>query len=238
MIEIIIPVYNEGGNIRKTLKQINEKISVNKKVKFIYDFDEDNTIPAIHEEKNKYDFEINLIKNSFGRGALNALKTGLISADEEFVLVMMADLSDDIEIVDKMYEKVNEGYDLVCASRYMKGGKQIGGPFLKKIFSRIAGVSLHYLINIPTHDVTNSFKLYKKELLDQIHIESTGGFELGMEIVVKAYNLGYKITELPSIWYDRVDGESNFKMWNWIPHYLKWYFWGVKNTWLKKNRSN
>ena len=134
MIEIIIPVYNEGGNIRKTLKQINEKISVNKKVKFIYDFDEDNTIPAIHEEKNKYDFEINLIKNSFGRGALNALKTGLISADEEFVLVMMADLSDDIEIVDKMYEKVNEGYDLVCASRYMKGGKQIGGPLLKKIF--------------------------------------------------------------------------------------------------------
>ena len=165
------------------------------------------------------------IRNKYGRGALNAIKTGLEEAGSEAVLVMMADLSDSIEIVDRMHEMIVTGEaDLVCGSRYMKGGKQHGGPVLKGLFSRMAGVTLHLFSGIPTHDVTNSFKMYRKKMLDSITIESNGGFEIGMEITVKAYLSGYTIKEIPSEWFDRSEGKSNFHMWKWMPHYLHWYF--------------
>ena len=110
----------------------------------------------------------------------------------------------------------------------MKGGKQIGGAWFKKLLSKIAGVSLHYITGIPTHDVTNSFKMYTKKILDDIKIKSNGGFELGMEIVIKAFLKGYKITEVPSIWRDRGKGESRFRLWKWLPKYMYWYFFAVR----------
>ena len=105
----------------------------------------------------------------------------------------------------------------------MRGGKHEGGPMFKGFLSKMAGLSLHLLAGIPTHDATNSFKLYSKNLLEKISIESIGGFELGIEIAVKAYMGGFKITEVPSEWHDRVEGESHFKLWKWLPHYFHWY---------------
>ena len=125
----------------------------------------------------------------------------------------------------------------MCIRDSMKGGVQIGGPVLKKFLSRMAGISLHYLTGVPTHDITNSFKLYGKKMLKGINIESTGGFELGMEIVCKAYINGYKIGEVPSTWRDRSQGVSKFKMWQWIPHYLHWYWFLIKNKYFKKNNK-
>lgn len=116
----------------------------------------------------------------------------------------------------------------------MKGGKQIGGPRLKKILSRMAGISLHYIIGIPTHDITNSFKMYSREIIDTFEIESTGGFEIGMELTIKAYISGFKITEIPSTWKDRIAGESNFKMWKWIPKYIYWYLYAVSGRFNSK----
>lgn len=72
-------------------------------------------------------------------------------------------------------------------------------------------------------------------MLDAITIESKGGFEIGMEITVKAYIAGYKITEVPTTWYDRTNGESNFKLWAWLPNYLHWYWLCVKSVWFKNN---
>ena len=128
-----------------------------------------------------------------------------------------------------MFDRINNGFDLVCGSRYMKDGRQIGGPWFKKTLSRFAGVSMHYLIGLPTHDVTNSFKMYTKKILTDITIDSTGGFELGMEIVLKAFFKGYKITEVPSVWRDRPAGSSRFRLWQWLPKYLSWYWFGLKN---------
>ena len=115
---------------------------------------------------------IKLIKNTYGVGALNALKTGLAKATGEAVCVMMADLTDDPKIVDVMMKKFNKGSDIVAASRYMRGGHQIGGPLIKQILSRGAGLSLHYLAGIPTHDATNSFKIYSKRFLRKTKIDS------------------------------------------------------------------
>ena len=225
MIGIVIPVYNESENIKNTFEQIDKYIKCRKEVMIVYDSEEDTTLPAVEDVRDNYSFRIVCQKNKYGRGALNAIKTGMEESHGDAVVVMMADLSDSIWLVDKMYYLIKrKGYDLVCGSRYMKGGKQHGGPFLKGLFSRTAGVSLHLLSGIPTHDVTNSFKMYRKSMLDEVTIESDGGFEIGMEITVKAYLNGYKITEIPSEWFDRSEGESHFKMWEWIPHYLHWYF--------------
>ena len=121
---------------------------------------------------------------------------------------------------------------MLCGSRYMKGGKQNGGPVLKGLFSRYAGLSLHFLTGIPTHDCSNSFKLYRRSMLENILIESDGGFEIGLEILVKAYTTGHSVTEVPSEWNDRENGQSNFHMWKWLPKYLHWYFYCIYNTWF------
>jgi hypothetical protein len=122
---------------------------------------------------------------------------------------------------------MSQGYDIVCGSRYMRGGRQIGGPFFKKLLSRTAGISLKYLAGLSVHDVTNSFKLYRKSMLNKIDIQSEDGFEIGIEITVKAHFAGYKITELPCIWTYRQAGQSRFKILKWIPKYLRWYFFAL-----------
>jgi len=233
LIDIIIPVFNEGKNIGRLLDNITEQIKTEKKIIIVFDFDEDDTLPVLQKLKDNYPFKLQMEKNMFGTGALNAIVTGFRKSTNDAVLVVMADLSDSLQIVDDMYKKIiDEDYDLVCGSRYIRGGKQYGGPFLKVLFSRTAGLTLYWLTRVPTHDITNSFKMYRKAMLDAIKIESNGGFEIGMEIAVKAYINGYKLTELPSQWYDREEGKSNFKMWKWMPNYLHWYWLCVRRTWF------
>ncbi len=228
MLDLVIPVYNEDRNILRTFDEIEKKVKSPLRAFVVYDSDSDTTLPVVRENASKYGFEIKSVKNLFGRGALNAIKTGLQIAEGECVLVCMADLSDDLSAVDPMVRKMKKGhYAVVCGSRYVKGGEHNGGPFLKSLMSKWAGLSLHYLSGIPTHDATNSFKLYSKEILSAVTIESTGGFELGLEIVTKAYCSGYRISEVPSKWYDRDEGESRFKLWSWLPHYLHWYFYCI-----------
>ena len=225
-ISIVIPVYNEAENIGSAIHEIQDKIRIPANILIIFDFDEDNTLSVVKKLLKK-NSRIQLVKNRLGSGVLNAIKTGFAAVEDGIILVTMADLSDDLSKVDEMVKKMNEGYDLVCGSRYMKGGRQVGGPWLKKILSRLAGISLHYLIRVPTHDITNSFKMYSKNLLDDIQIESQGGFELGMEIVIKSFYKGYRITEVPTTWYDSEAGESRFRLFKWLPKYFYWYIFAL-----------
>jgi len=225
-ISIIIPAHFEKKSIIQVLEEIKKKVVTSFETLVVYDLDEDPTPKIIKKylEKTKNN-NIKVIKNNQGskRGVINAVKTGVLASRGKTIVVSMADLSDDIGKIDKMYQLIEKGFDIVCASRYMKGGRQIGGPFLKGIFSRLAGVSLHYL-GLPTHDPTNSFKAYKKTVFDRIKIESDGGFEYNLEIIVKAFKKGYKITEIPATWRDRAKGKSKFKLFKWLPKYLRWYW--------------
>jgi hypothetical protein len=136
----------------------------------------------------------------------------------------MADLSDDLAQVDQMVECYRQGYQVVVASRYMPGGQLLDAPALKGMMSRVAGLTLHWFRGIPTHDATNAFKLYDSKILKTMTIESKAGFELNLEITVKAFLGGYRIVELPTTWRGRTQGESRFRVWAWLPQYLKWYF--------------
>ena len=224
MLSIIIPAHFEEKNIVKTLKEIEKKVKTSYEVLVVYDLEEDPTVKVVHKVL-KVIKSIKLIKNFVGngRGVINAFKSGLNKARGEAVVVVMADLSDDIGKIDSMYRLIEKGNDIVCGSRYMKGGRQIGGPRLKGFLSRMAGLTA-YFFGFPTHDPTNAFKMFKKNIFNRIEIESSGGFEYNLEIIVKAYKAGMKMTEVPATWRDRAQGKSKFKMWKWIPKYLRWYW--------------
>ena len=229
MVSIVIPVYNEGDNIRATLAALDAKVSVPARILLVYDTPEDTTLPAAEALTGQTRVPFELVRNRYGRGALNAIKTGLEAAEDELVVVTMADLCDPPEVINVMVEAAERcRADIVCASRYMKGGKQYGGPKLKGFLSRTAGLLLCWITRLPTHDPTNSFKLYRKSFLETVTIESTGGFELGIELVVKARAMGRTIVEVPTVWRDRVAGKSNFKLWKWLPNYLHWFFYAFR----------
>jgi len=218
-----MPVYNEGANIGRALAELDQHVPIPKRILVVYDFDEDNTVPVVRELSSRYPY-VELVKNMLGRGVLNAVRAGINATTAEVVIVTMADLSDDVAVVPRMVELITkDGYDIVCASRYMKGGRQIGGPKLKKLMSRVAGVSLFWLAGLPTHDATNAFRAYRRSVLLETPIESEGGFEYSLEITAKAFANGKKITEVPSTWRDRSAGQSRFKLRQWLPHYLRWY---------------
>lgn len=225
-LSVVIPVYNEGEVIEKTLLDLESSLKISHEVLVVFDMDEDTTVPLVKNLQKKFP-NIKLVKNNYGKGALNALKTGLKKAKSQAVCVMMADLTDDPNVINNMYNKYQQGFDVVAASRYMKGGHQIGGPKFKQFLSRSAGLSLHYFAGIPTHDATNSFKIYSKKFLDKVTIESDGGFELGIELTVKAFFGGYRIAEVPTTW-KYLSKESRFYLKKWLPKYLKWYFWAIR----------
>lgn len=226
ILHIVTPVYNEGDNFPTLYDEVKKKIKTQHVIVVVYDFDDDNTVPVVKKYQKK-DKNLILYKNNRGRGALNAILCGFDYVKSGPLLVTMADLSDDLGIVDKMYKEYLKGADVVAGSRYMKGGKQIGGPLIKRTLSRFAGVSLYWVRRVPTHDITNNFKLYNKEFLNTIIIESEGGFEVAMEITVKAFKNRRTIVEIPSVWRDRTAGESNFKLMKWLPSYLNWYFYAL-----------
>lgn len=233
-LSIIIPVYNEGKNIGKLLDGISANVKhIESKIYIVYDFEKDDTLPVIKRISSKYEFQIMPVLNKFPNGGvLNAIKTGLSKASGKAVLITMADNSDDPKDIPKMYTLISKGYDVVCASRYTSGGKTDNQDVVKKSLSEFIGVSLHRITGIPTTDVTNNFKMYSKRAIKNITIESNGGFELAMEITVKAYVKGYKITEIPTTWRDRTAGKSRFKLAAWAPYYFHWYVYAITHTYF------
>jgi glycosyltransferase involved in cell wall biosynthesis len=226
-----MPVYHEQDNIVRSLAEIEAKVTTAHETIVVYDDDDDPTLPIIERLRPSHP-SVRTLKNDLGPGALHAIQAGFrVCPVESAVVVVMADLSDDLVAVDRMYALVASGdWDLVVGSRYMPLGERIGGPVLKGFLSKFAGVSLHALAGVPTHDATNSFRMYRGSLLREIPIESRGGFELGLELTVKAFLRGYRVTEVPSTWRDRTAGESRFKLVEWLPSYLRWYWLAMRNA--------
>ena len=232
-LSIVVPVYNEGENVVPTLRGVVERTHVRPlEVLVVHDFDEDTTVPVVQRLQSELP-ELRLHRNQLGRGVLNAIKSGLAASRAPYVLVTMGDGSDDPADIDPMYRLAAAGADVVAGSRYMAGGRQLGGPLLKRTMSRAAGLSLHWLGGLPVHDATSNFRLYSRRLLDRVTIESTGGFELGIELTVKAYLLGMRVAEVPTTWRDRTAGQSRFKLWKWLPRYLYWYRRGLAGRFVR-----
>jgi dolichol-phosphate mannosyltransferase len=223
---IVVPVYNEGENIEALVRAVEAGVQPPFSLHVVYDFDEDNTVPVVEGLQATRPW-LKLHKNTRGRGVVHALRAGFDLAERGPILVMMGDLSDDIRVVDEMVRRYRAGADVVCASRYMRGGQQLGGPWLKGFLARAAGISLHTLVRFPTHDATNNFRLYDAAFVREVGIESAGGFEVALELTAKAFRAGRRIDEVPSTWRDRSAGTSRFQLRKWLPQYLRWYVYAL-----------
>jgi hypothetical protein len=221
-LTVVVPVFNEGANIRRWWERAGPHLPAGTSVAVVFDFEEDDTVPVVRALQTE-GAPLRLVPNA-GRGVLSAIVTGLRSVPRGPVLVSMADLSDDPGSIPAMLEAYARGADVVVASRYMPGGQQIGGPWLKGWLARWGGRSLRWLAGFPVHDATNSFRLYDAALVRELSIESTGGFEVGMELTVKAWMMGRRVAEVPSTWRARQEGTSRFQLLRWLPRYAR--LWG------------
>jgi len=234
-LSIVLPAYNAGDAVEPVLRALSAGVKTPHELVVVYDFDGDTTVPVIARLAPQIP-GLRGLRNDLGRGVLNAMKAGIAGSKAPYVLISMADGSDEPDVVDPMVELARDGADVVSASRYMRGGHQVGGPLLKRLMSRVAGLSLHWMAGVKTHDPTNNFKLYRRSFLEATPIESAAGFELALELTVKATLAGRRVAEVPTTWRDRTAGQSNFKMRQWLPHYLHWYLLALRGR-VRRGRS-
>lgn len=222
-VSIIIPVYNEEDHIIPVLDRLFESVTLPCEVLCVYDSPDDTTRPVLEQYAEK---EPRLLPtlNTYEPGPAHAIRYGLDHASSPVLVVTMADGCDDPMQIDTLTRLVERGVVVAAASRYMRGGQQVGGPAFKSLLSRLAGNSLYWFARVGTHDATNSFKAYSAEFVRAVGLESDQGFEIGIELVAKARRARQPIAEVPTIWLDRTFGTSNFKLRAWLPRYLRWYF--------------
>jgi dolichol-phosphate mannosyltransferase len=221
-ISVVIPVYNEDENIVASLDRVFEAVTLPCEVLVVYDDPGDTTRPYLEKYAREEPRLVPLL-NDYGRGPARAIRFGVDHARSDVVVVTMADGSDDPHQIDQLARLVERGVVIAAASRYTRGGQQVGGPWFKSVLSRMAGLTLHWFARVGTRDATNSFKAYSTEFLRSVGIHSDSGFEVGIELVAKARRLRLPIAEIPTIWLDRPFGSSNFQLAAWIPRYLRWY---------------
>jgi len=202
-LALVVPVYNEAENFPRFYRSIVDHVRTPWRLLVVYDREEDTTLPVAREIAAS-DPRVELVLNT-GRGVLGALKTGLTRPTHGWVVV------------------TSDGADVVCPSRYMRGGALHGAPLVKGTLSRLAGLTLKLLARLPTADPTNNYKLYSVDYLRSVSVESTGGFEVALELTVKAHLQGRRIVEMPTVWQERTAGTSRFKLRKWLPRYLRWY---------------
>lgn len=221
-VSVVIPVYNEGEEVIPVVTRILESVEMENEILIVHDTPDDTTVPFI-ATLTKKDRRVRGVLNTYGRGPANAIRFGIDSAAAPVVVVTMADGCDDPSQIDTLARLVERGVVVAAASRYARSGQQVGGPFLKGLISRTAGLTLYWLARVGTRDATNSFKAYSTEFIREVGITSDQGFEIGIELVSKARRRRLPVAEIPTIWLDRTFGVSNFKLWTWLPRYLKWY---------------
>jgi dolichol-phosphate mannosyltransferase len=221
-VSIVIPAYEEGEHILPVLARVRESVTVPYEVLVVVDSPDDATAAALRRTDDGSG-HVRLLINDLGRGPAHAIRYGMERARAPVTVVTMADGCDDARQIDDLTRLVERGVVIAAASRYMSGGQQVGGPLVKGLLARLAGTSLHLFARVGTRDPTNSFKAYSTPFLRAVGIDSRHGFEMGLELTAKARRLRLPIAELPTIWLDRQNGVSNFKLAQWIRHYLRWY---------------
>lgn len=225
-VSIIIPTYNEEKVIIKTLENIRRYVKIKKEV-IIIDDSTDKTESIVKQYIRNHHWVIFIKNKPQNKGFVQSVFTGVKMSSKELVVMVMGDMCDNPQTINIMYRKISEGWDVVCGSRYMRGGKRLGGPEFLGFLSQYLCLSSYILTGIPTHDITNSFKMYRKQLLQKLKFNYDAGTAISMEILYQAYFNNAKITEVPTVWRGRL--ETRFKLGQRGPKYLKIFYWALKN---------
>jgi len=221
-ISIVVPARDEAGRIGRALGRIFAAVRSRCEIVVVVDSASDPTWEEV-QARAVTEPRLRCVVGAYGPGPANAIRYGIDQARADVVVVTMADNSDDPRQIDELAALVERGAAVAAASRYARGGGQIGGPIVKGLLSRLAGRSLQLLARPGTRDATNSFKAYSTSFVREVGIDSRQGFAIGIELTAKARRLRRQVAEVPTIWLDRQDGRSGFRVLAWMPSYLRWY---------------
>ncbi|MCM8768789.1 MAG: glycosyltransferase family 2 protein [Candidatus Omnitrophica bacterium] len=238
-LSIVIPARNEKENIAETVRRIVLFLQ-NKEIEIIVVNDHSSDTTAEEVQKLLAEFpSLLLIDNQKPPGFANALRTGWENAQGEFVLPVMADGCDDPQTIPLMMEKAQEGYDLICGCRYTPGGKRVGGPLIQGFFSWLVGRSLFCLLHLPTADISNAYKMYRRRVLTNFSLREKG-FAISMEAALKFIFSGHRVADVPTIWFGRKKGKSKFRLsrtWPYIRLYWSVFVWKFSRGLLPRNED-
>jgi dolichol-phosphate mannosyltransferase len=214
MLSIVIPARDEEGCIASTVKHLHLELDLQKVPHEIVVID-DHSTDGTWETLMRVASEIPNLKptqNGGDGGFGRAIAWGLDQMRGDAAVIMMADESDDCRDVVRYWNKLNEGYDCVFGSRFMKGGGVIDYPKLKLLVNRIANWFLRILFRTKLNDTTNAFKAYRKTAIDGCRPLISPHFNITVELPLKAIVRGYSWTTIPITWRNRRTGIAKLKM--------------------------
>ncbi len=235
LLSLVIPAHNEEDCIVNTIHNISEHLDraqINYEILVVNDNSKDNTenlLQALHEQNSRVRYVNNYYPNGFGF----AVRCGLENFKGEAVAIVMADNSDSPENIVDYYNKIQEGYDCVFGSRFVKGGKVIDYPSYKLIINRMANLFISVLFGLNFNDTTNAFKMYRKEVIEGISPLLSHHFNLTVELPLKSIVRGFNYAVIPITWRNRSAGVSKLKLKEMGSRYL----FIVLYTWLEKHLS-
>ncbi|NCR20951.1 MAG: glycosyltransferase [Microcystis aeruginosa L111-01] len=234
-LSIVIPAYNEEDCIESTTNLISERLKedrIDYEILVVNDNSKDNT-EAVLQKINQENSRIRYVNNYYPNGFGFAVRCGLDNFSGDAVAVVMADNSDSPDNMVDYYYKLQEGYDCVFGSRFIKGGKVIDYPIHKLFINRLANLFIQVLFGLKFNDTTNAFKIYRKEVIEGISPLLSHHFNLTVEMPLKAIVRGYSYTTIPITWRNRTTGISKLK----IKEMGSRYLFIVLSIWLEKHLS-
>ena len=213
-LSVIIPARNEEGCIAATVENLTNELrlrDVRHEIVVVDDGSTDSTWKILEDLGSRVSALVP-IRNQVDHGFGRAVICGLDAMHGDAAVIMMADASDDSRDVVRYWECLNEGWDCVFGSRFIKGGATIDYPWIKLVLNRLANKFLQILFNIGLNDTTNAFKAYRKTVIDGCRPLIAPHFNLTVEIPLKAIVRGYSWTTIPITWRNRRTGEAKLKI--------------------------
>ncbi len=229
-LSILMPVRNEGINIGIMLKILRAVVEIPHEILIVYDSPDDDSIPVARKLQPDYP-NVRLVYNELGRGVVNAIKAGINASKGEYILIFAVDEVGPVLAIDDMIALMDEGCDLVSASRYGHGGRRLGGSFIGSFLSSVGNRAFGILSGSVLTDSTTGIKMFRRSIFDKITLESRPvGWAVVFELAIKAQIEGFKLGEVPIISIDRLyGGKSTFSLGPWFKEYLRWFLWGTKH---------
>ena len=232
LLSLVIPARDEEGSVGDTVKALNDVLSpasVPHEIVVVDDGSKDNTW-AVLEKLEKEVPELKPLKNEGPHGFGRAIAKGLDFSNGDAVVITMADASDSPHDVILYWEKLNEGYECVFGSRFVKGSVVEDYPRVKLIANRLANFFVRLIFRIKFNDVTNAFKAYRREVIEGCKPLISPHFNLTVEIPLKAIVRGYSWTMVPISWKNRTSGAAKLK----LKEMGSRYFFICAYVWLEK----
>lgn len=238
-LSILLPVRNDGINLKLMLKILRAVVEESHEVIVIHDTPDDDSIPVVQEIQNGYP-ELRLVHNTLGSGVVNAIKAGVEAATGEYVLIFAADEVGPVLAIEDMLALMKDGCDFVSCTRYAHGGRRLGGSWIGGILSRNANRLFHRLSRSPFSDATTGIKMFRRELFPRLYLQCRPiGWAVAFEMAIKAQHSGMRLGEVPIVSIDRLyGGESTFRLGPWVFEYSRWFLWGFRRSWRNFREGN